>query len=806
MGLFQKYMKWLHTQWPAGTVEKLPRVREDGSTNVPGLYIVGDLTGIPLLKFSCDTGAKAVQTIVDDPAFQSSRAAGAAGVRDLIIIGGGVSGMAAALEAKKRELDFDLLEASQPFSTIVNFPKRKPIYVYPTDMVPEGDLKVSAEVKEELLEELDQQIKAAGIEPVIARAESVQRRGDHFDVVVPKQDTIKARRVIVAIGRSGNFRKLGVPGEELDKVSNRLHDPKDFEGKDVLVVGGGDSALETAIAIAQCHGRVVLSYRKPEFSRPKPENIDAINQLAKDPRADVSVERPKSQLVSTATGRFIKDFLKDRNQAGSLTLMMGSQVKEITEDAVIIVDGEGRERRFNNDAVFPTIGREAPLDFFRRSGVEISGEMRKKDWALFSLFLLFTTLVYLWKGGTWVGDWFKETLNFPNVIPETLNRLLGGEAGLQASDALGTLAISLQKPGFYYSLVYCICIVAFGRTRIKRRKTPYVKLQTYTLMAIQLLPLFFLPYLLLPYLGHNGLFDDGLGKSVADALFPAVDYDPHGREYWRAFGFILAWPLFLWNVFTDQPMWTWLIISLVQTFVIIPGLVYFWGKGAYCGWICSCGALAETMGDEHREKMPHGPFWNRLNMVGQVILWIALLLFALRVISWIAPGSWVDGFYYGLSEGWHTPVIPTFGGWGLRSIYLNYKWVVDFALAGVVGIGFYFWFSGRVWCRFACPLAALMHIYARFSRFRILTDKKKCISCNVCTSVCHQGIDIMNFANKGMPMSDPECVRCSACVQSCPTGVLEFGQVDPGTGKELKRDRLMASPVIAKERSLPMHV
>jgi polyferredoxin len=111
----------------------------------------------------------------------------------------------------------------------------------------------------------------------------------------------------------------------------------------------------------------------------------------------------------------------------------------------------------------------------------------------------------------------------------------------------------------------------------------------------------------------------------------------------------------------------------------------------------------------------------------------------------------------------------------------------------MVGYGVYFWLSGRFWCRFFCPLAALMHIYHRFSRFRILADKKKCISCNVCTSVCHQGIDVMHFAQQGKPMEDPECVRCSACVQSCPTGVLEFGQVDPNTGQIIHRDALEAS-------------
>ena len=91
-----------------------------------------------------------------------------------------------------------------------------------------------------------------------------------------------------------------------------------------------------------------------------------------------------------------------------------------------------------------------------------------------------------------------------------------------------------------------------------------------------------------------------------------------------------------------------------------------------------------------------------------------------------------------------------------------------------------------------------MHVYARFSRFRILSEKKKCISCNVCTTVCHQGIDVMNFANKGLPMADPECVRCSACVSSCPTGVLTFGQVDR-SGAVIAVDRLPASPVRMRE-------
>ena len=162
-GPLRRYTRWLHTQWPAGIVEKLPEVGEDYSTNVPGLYIVGDLTGIPLLKFSSDSGARAVQNIVQNKNFQSKRSSGTEpGMLDLVIVGAGVSGMAAALEARNQGLNFEVLEATEPFSTIVNFPKGKPIYTYPTDMVPKGDLQFTADVKEPLVEEIKEQTLREG--------------------------------------------------------------------------------------------------------------------------------------------------------------------------------------------------------------------------------------------------------------------------------------------------------------------------------------------------------------------------------------------------------------------------------------------------------------------------------------------------------------------------------------------------------------------------------------------------------------------------------------------------------------------
>lgn len=786
MSFLRRYTRWLHTQWPAGHVEKLPLCNDDGSTRIPGLYIVGDITGIPLLKFSSHTGARAVQTIVADPAFAKRETGGDGDAFDLVIIGAGVSGMAAALEARKQGLRFQILEACEPFCTIVNFPKAKPIYTYPTDMTPAGDLQFSpqADVKESLLEELRAQTLEAGIEPIHARAERVRHAGKLLEVVVAESAKIVAHRVIVAIGRSGNFRKLGVPGEEFDKVYNRLHDPRDYCGSDVAVVGGGDSALETAIAIASCGGRVTLSYRKAEFSRAKPANIEKLQALVEDPKADVAVEEPVSERVSTASGRF----MGAHEGNGSVRLMMAGKVKEIRENEIVITDRDGRDETLRNDAVFAMIGRDAPLDFFRRSGVPIRGEWRARTWAGCLAFVAFCFWLYHWKGGKPIpllGP-LPRWLNPDPQAPWGWIESTGGTLAAWAADPstlIGTLRISMSDPSFYYTLAYSLIVVIFGIRRIRRRKTPYITAQTITLMAMQCVPLFVLPEILLPWMGHNGWFQGGVLGSVADGLFPLAGYG-HGREYWRAYGFILAWPLMAWNFLTDQPLWGWLIIGSLQTFILIPLIIFYWGKGAYCGWICSCGALAETLGDMHRHKMPHGPKWNRLNMVGQVVLAFAVLLLVARIFGWIWPGSVFERAFARASS---------------RVPLLNYRWLVDLLLAGVLGYGLYFWFSGRVWCRFACPLAALMHIYARFSRFRILAEKKKCISCNVCTSVCHQGIDIMNFANKGLPMADPQCVRCSACVHSCPTGVLTFGQVDRATGETLRTDRLAASPVLIAE-------
>jgi NosR/NirI family nitrous oxide reductase transcriptional regulator len=800
MGWIQRYTRWLHTQWPAGHVERLPELKDDLRSSLPGVYVVGDLTGIPLLKFSADTGTRAMRAIVADPVFAGERKTKAADVLDVLIVGAGVGGMAAALEASKSGLNFAVYESKRRFQTVADFPKGKPIFTYPTNFEPAGEMRFHAEVKEGLLDELHEQTDH--VEVTEGHIDSLRRRGGLLEIGIQKGPTLRALRVVVAIGRSGNFSKLGVPGESLDKVYNRLHDPEDFSGQNALVVGGGDSALETAIALVQGGAEVTLSYRGGQLSRPKPETVEKLSALENDPFADAAIEDPVSERVTTATG----PALNAGHRPGSLRVALGTRVREIRERDVVLKRADGSRESLPNDVVFSMIGREAPLDFFRRAGIRLRGETRGIQWLWVIALFVGVFLVYDWKNDGLLCQFLtglRDDSTFPNNMPAWIASL--GEwwqhQVADRSTVIGTLAVSLKSRSFYYTLTYTLAVGIFGVLRIRRRRTPYVTVQTTTLFLVQLFPLFLLPELILPLMGYNGLFDSGWLANIADSLFesyiPMEDYLAgnwpewgHPRAYWRAYGFILAWPLSVYNVFTSAPIVGWLVISSVQTFVLIPLIVWRWGKGAYCGWICSCGGLAETVGDTLRDRMPHGPRWNRLNMVGQLVLAIAFALLAIRIGGWLWPETWMNQSFALIFEGKDAD--------GMTVNPLSWKWTVDVIMAGALSVGLYIKYSGRVWCRFACPLAALMHIYARFSSFRILADKKKCISCNVCTSVCHQGIDVMNFANKGLPMADPQCVRCSACVQSCPTGVLSFGRVDRN-GETIAVDSLAASPVQMRE-------
>jgi len=774
--MINKYFQWLQKNNPTGKPDRFPELKNKYETSVPGLYCIGDLTGIPLIKFAAHSGYEVIENILKDSEFQKQKAVSgsaqlinknsskipvesslAKGYYDLIIIGAGPAGVSACLHAMQKGLKVLLLEANRLYNTINNFPAGKPIYVSPEIIPSQSLLQFGNGTKETLLVQLSTPLRGHKL-PLVENC-PVHRISEHeqgFEVHTENQ-SYRALRVIVALGKSGNTRSLGVTGENLPHVFSRLIDPADYQNKDILVVGGGDSALEAAIALAQTGNRVSLSYRKKSFSRPKENNLITLNNLVKE---------------------------------GKINLFLESTVLSIDEQSVQLQTGTS-QIVLKNQAVFVLIGTEIPIEFLKRSKIRITGDKTHVDKLQIVALILFSAILYFGKKAPLTPiaslenflnlpsvlikmPWYKmlsgllaygslwglalctvilsyyyyknksEYLNSPwNIFKYSYYASLGwGISALYISYKYFNIRPIFPDMGDWYTTLYSLTIVIFGLRRIHVKPTGYIKRQTWTLMAIQVIPLFILPMFLFPLLGQAGLLSDWILIHV----FP-------GESYWRSYGLILAWPLFIHNLATGVPTTFWLTVGLLQTFVIIPYIVYKWGKGAYCGWICSCGALAETLGDEYRTLAPHGPNAKKWENLGQIVLIFSLLV---TLLAWLAgaKGSTLSVFASQL-----------------------YALLVDIIFAGVLGIGVYFFLSGRIWCRYLCPLAALMHIYARFSVYRIFSEKKKCISCNVCTQVCHMGIDVMNYANKGIPLNDVECVRCSACVLSCPMDVLSFGSL-----------------------------
>ncbi|TGK00347.1 4Fe-4S binding protein [Leptospira langatensis] len=719
---------------------------------MPGLFIAGDLTGLPLLKYAVQSGTEVVANLPKTSPLKSKTDL------DLVIIGAGPSGVAAGIQAKKQGLKFIILEANRPFHTITSYPKGKPIFAEPEDLHPNSPLHIQNGTKEELLFSLQSILKKENLPiregekvesvlPIVQDNSSFAKTGSGslFKTRTESGKEFISTYVILSIGKSGDSRRLGIKGEDSENVYHRLIDPADFKDQKTLVIGGGDSAIEAALSLSGIASSVTLAYREKELVRPKEENKVLFQKAV--------TENKIRFLSNTQTEEFQQKKVKWK-QAGS------THTEEIDSSLVLI-------------------GSEPPLSFLKRIGIRIQNRFQLTDILGFISLFSFSVFLYFGKSAFYYYNWYftASTIGlvvfglstlalFAKRIPsirfqwkwKTFRNLYLTLAALYfitvyaSAKYLGFLLFD-KYPSFHYTILYSTTILFFGIRRMKVRPTPYIKRQTITLILIQIFPLFLLPEIILPFLGGHGLLGAKDGFLLTQVF-------PDGA-YWKAYGFVLAWPLNMGVLYDGGITAFWVIYGFLMSFALIPYLVYRFGKGAYCGWICSCGGLAETLGDEYRTRMPHGKLAYKLEHSGQWILLAAVLLTIAKLL------------------GSHLPLLGILE-FGADSVKLYYDLIVDLGLGGVVGVGAYFMFSGRIWCRMFCPLSALMHIYAKFSRFRIFSEKKRCISCNICTSVCHQGIDVMNYANRGRAMDSVQCVRCSACVVSCPTQVLSFGELKNG--------------------------
>ncbi|MFA5939620.1 MAG: NAD(P)-binding domain-containing protein [Sinimarinibacterium sp.] len=309
----------------------IPLLTPDFETNVPGLYIAGELGGMGLIRNAATQGMQAMQALRKTLTPHTHPL-------DVLIVGAGPAGLAAALDAKAQGLRFKVIEQDTLGGTVAHFPRGKVVMTAPVQLPIVGKVQFRETTKELLLKFwLDACTKAGISIDEQVRAEDIRADNGGFVVRTPRGD-LRAARVLLAIGRRGTPRKLGVPGEESSKVVYRLIDPAQYAGRCVLVVGGGDAALEAATSVAeQPNTTVTLSYRGDAFGRCKEKNRTHLAQL---------------------------------QQQGRIEVLLGSEVRSIADDRVQLDCAQG-PRELRNDAVLVCAGGVLPTPFLRQIGIEV---------------------------------------------------------------------------------------------------------------------------------------------------------------------------------------------------------------------------------------------------------------------------------------------------------------------------------------------------------------------------------------------------------------------------------------------------
>ena len=300
---------------------------------------------------------------------------------------------------------------------------------------------------------------------------------------------------------------------------------------------------------------------------------------------------------------------------------------------------------------------------------------------------------------------------------------------------------------FVYGFMYCVIMSVMAvRMYIKYRHNVYQMVRTTSVLFFQIIFAFLLPEIMvrlqMPYYDFKNAFP--------------LDYD-----------FFFKWNLE--ELINSGGIGIFILVwGIVLTLVIVPVMVYFFGKRWYCSWVCGCGGLAETLGDPYRQHSSKSLFsWKVERWLIHSVLVFALVMTGMTLYSFFTETGTVLGLQ-------------------TSSVQSTYSVMISSVFAGVIGTGFYPIFGNRVWCRFGCPLAAYLGFVQRFkSRFRITTNGGQCISCGNCSTYCEMGIDVRAYAQKGENIVRSSCVGCGVCSAVCPRGVLklengpEEGRINP---------------------------
>jgi thioredoxin reductase (NADPH) len=309
----------------------IPKLTPNFETNVPGIFIAGELGGMGLIRKAVEQGRQAMESILKRGRTKTPH--------DVVVIGAGPAGIAATLAAKHHGLRCVTLEQEETFGgTTLHYPRGKIVMTAPMNLPIIGKVNIKEISKESLMKLWEDVVTKAGIKINFGeRMEKIERQGDAFFIVTNRTNYL-THSVLLSIGRRGTPRKLDVPGEELEKVVYRLIDPEQYRGKHVLVVGGGDAALEAAVSISRESGTTVtLSYRSNAFSRVKPKN---------------------------------RELTEEASNSGRLSVLLESTVKEI-RSATVLLNQKGTAIELPNDAVIVCAGGILPTPLLKEIGIQI---------------------------------------------------------------------------------------------------------------------------------------------------------------------------------------------------------------------------------------------------------------------------------------------------------------------------------------------------------------------------------------------------------------------------------------------------
>ena len=312
----------------------IPHISEEFETTIPGIYIAGELGGMGLIKNAVEQGKQAMSYIATKLKSKVNAK------YDVVIVGSGPAGISATLEAAKRNLKFVTLEQNTLGGTVANFPRAKIVMTSPMDLPLYGKIKLTETSKSELIKMWTDVLTKNNITiNELEKVDKIEKQNEIF-LVQTNKNHYTTKSVLLAIGRRGSPRKLDVPGEEKEKVAYRLIEPEMIHNQKILIVGGGDSAIESAFLLADENNKVTLSYRSDSFSRIKPKNLEKINNASR---------------------------------SGNVKVILNSEVSEILDKSVILkVKDSSDPKVIENDLVYIFAGGILPTKFLEDIGIRIT--------------------------------------------------------------------------------------------------------------------------------------------------------------------------------------------------------------------------------------------------------------------------------------------------------------------------------------------------------------------------------------------------------------------------------------------------